>query len=221
MHQYRLPACVQNLHHLLKSMGKALNLSESQSPHPSKKMTMQAPASPWNGQCHFSCLLFRSWSHLVFRYSFHFHFLLEKSSFTKLSMIHEKLNCILVSMVSLFSFLSSFLCICLSVITFLYIWLSPQWTTGEQGAGYHLISLLNTSLHKNKTGGWHKIRSQQMSSRWEDVICDCLFYPTKHIRLFSLLYYDTPLKIDLKFYFKNKLLKNFPELGQRHCDPHS
>lgn len=66
----------QNLHHLLKSAGKNVSLSESQSPHPPKKMTMQAPASPWNGQGHLSHLIFHSWSHLVFRYSFHLHLLL-------------------------------------------------------------------------------------------------------------------------------------------------
>lgn len=63
-------------HHLLKSAGKALNISESQSPHPPKKMTMQAPTSSSNGHCHLSSFIFHSWSYLVIRYSFHLSFLL-------------------------------------------------------------------------------------------------------------------------------------------------
>lgn len=59
--------------------GKALNLSESQSSHPAKKMMMQVSASPWDGHCHLPSLIFHSWAYFVSGYSFHLNFLLERA----------------------------------------------------------------------------------------------------------------------------------------------
>lgn len=69
----------QNHCHLLKSVGKALNLSESESLHPGTKMTVQVPASPWDGQCQLPSLIFHSWAYFANRYSFYLNFLLGRT----------------------------------------------------------------------------------------------------------------------------------------------
>ena len=78
----------QNPCHLLKSEGKAVNLSESESSPPATK---QVPASPWDGQCRLPGLFFHFGAYCVSRYSFHLSFLLVRTLSGG-----AKLNCILV-----------------------------------------------------------------------------------------------------------------------------
>lgn len=123
-------------------------ISESQSPHPPKKMTMQASTSPLHGQCHLSSLAFFILGHTLSSGILAIYIFCWEKSVRVPSTFHKAFHDMNGQnrTASLFSMAFWILIIWCNRITFLCSLPTLHWTPAQQGGGHHLISVFTAPI---------------------------------------------------------------------------